>query len=461
MVFGRSKSNPTSRSSSVMDLCDLMNEESADLEVEGSRPHEINDIAQNPSTKAMLKHPLGQILLKIQATNLQLCKKNNINPSTCNLQDLCDSFLDVVSFQEKSFQKMLDNFAPSLEEKITGKINSIELNHFDEQQSVVPPLDFAPFKVIGQGVGRVSLKDVESAFPVKPNQRFTGNPEGVDIIEFLQSMNMAQRTIGLSEAEFIDYLIKSTSGEACKLISSYLEVPMDLDTIYHNLLSNYDDRMPPSQAKAQLSTFRIPKYLSMAKGESKIMSLASRASVTFPPGAPRRLYYDIESCNCLIKALPTESSNLANNKYQTLCAQFNRNPTYAEFMKSLMKHADSINEDIKRFGATSNYDRNDRRSGRISALNFDDNQRSQQNYNQRNYQQNDRYYNNQQNRDYNQYSRNNSPGRRPLTKSQNARVNMASSNNRYQNNKRDRNPINQTSYTQSYSPEDKSGRQSA
>ena len=386
MVFGLSKSNPTSRSSSVMDLCDLMNEESADLEVEGSRPHEINDIAQNPSTKAMLKHPLGQILLKIQATNLQLCKKNNINPSTCNLQDLCDSFLDVVSFQEKSFQKMLDNFAPSLEEKITGKINSIELNHFDEQQSVVPPLDFAPFKVIGQGVGRVSLKDVESAFPVKPNQRFTGNPEGVDIIEFLQSMNMAQRTIGLSEAEFIDYLIKSTSGDACKLISSYLEVPMDLDTIYHNLLSNYDDRMPPSQAKAQLSTFRIPKYLSMAKGESKIMSLASRASVTFPPGAPRRLYYDIESCNCLIKALPTESSNLANNKYQTLCAQFNRNPTYAEFMKSLMKHADSINEDIKRFGATSNYDRNDRRSGRNSARNFDDNQRSQQNYNQGNYQ---------------------------------------------------------------------------
>jgi len=105
MVFGRSKSNPTSRSSSVMDLCDLMNEESADLDVEGTRPHEINDIAQNPSTKAMLKHPLGQILLKIQATNLQLCKKNDINPSTCNLQDLCDSFLDVVSFQEKKCPK--------------------------------------------------------------------------------------------------------------------------------------------------------------------------------------------------------------------------------------------------------------------------------------------------------------------------------------------------------------------
>ncbi len=148
----------------------------------------------------------------------------------------------------------------------------------------------------------------------------------------------------------MEYLIKSTSGKPWEQITSWIDCQCDLETIYHNLLTNYDKRMRPGEAKEKLSNFKIPRNMNLAEGQSKIMLLCSRAAATFPRGESRNMFYNIESGQALIKALPPTSSALAHNKYQSQCSQYNRPPTFAEFVKCLMKFTDTINEDIRRNG---------------------------------------------------------------------------------------------------------------
>ena len=78
--------------------------------------------------------------------------------------------------------------------------------------------------------------------------------------------------------------------------------------------------------------------------------MASRVSSQLPKGTSRTAMYNIEACNALIRALPSNSANLTSSVFNTLSVKLQRNPSFVQLSKALVKYADSINTDISANG---------------------------------------------------------------------------------------------------------------
>jgi hypothetical protein len=126
----------------------------------------------------------------------------------------------------------------------------------------------------------------------------------------------------------------------------------DVPTIYHDLVIHYDKRLPPEEAKLELSTYKAPKTSNLAKVEAHLMSLANRAAAMLPAGPSRTAYYNMEVIHAIIRSLPPTSSSLVQMKYNELSAKQGRAATVAELSRHLHSVRYAIDNDIKTNGYT-------------------------------------------------------------------------------------------------------------
>ena len=350
-------SNPSSRSSSVAsmdslnldDLLNPVNPETDDVpvpEIETNMPTDSNEMPEFYKNFT-LSHPLGNLLVRITSMNEELCKKNNIKDHDLpELSQLCMDFTKAIKMERNKVATKVNRATLNLEDNILMK----ELNYHSINTPVKPPTSFSQVDVI---TTPTKMAEVLKTFPTKSSQRFSGTSNGVNILEFLNSMNTAQAIMNLSKSEFLQILLKCTSGKVYSLVLECISYDHDIPDLYHSLLTLYDNRISSSTARRILTNYKATKNFTLTKVQSYILEMASRVASQIPVGKSRTSMFNIEATNALVRALPYYSSTLVTNVLNTLAAKLERNPSYVELTKALTKYTDSINLDINRNGVPS------------------------------------------------------------------------------------------------------------
>ena len=340
-------SNKTSRSHSVssnksLDLNDITSD-SAEVQ--------INDDPTNmgsTSKESFLftqSHPQGAALLRMIIDLTNLAKKSGYKAMTTNVDDFCTSFHNSVRLERNRTSDMIDNSNHDVEMSILNK----ELNSHKINASIEPPDNFSPVPVITS-----AQKNIEILKLFPRHAKFSGSTKdgGMGVVEFLRSLISAQKQCGLSEEEFLERLLASSTGQAHDLILEWKTNGMDSHSIFHNLLLNYDKRLTAEEARNQLIGYKTPKGGNLASTEAHIVKLIGRAATALPTGPSRNAYYNLEGCNALIRALPPYSSQTAGNLYNSYTAKLGRACTLLELSQGLNLHRSSIDKDIKENGAS-------------------------------------------------------------------------------------------------------------
>ena len=226
-----------------------------------------------------------------------------------------------------------------------------ELNSYIMNAEFVVPTEFAEHPSITSPQRR---KEVLMNFPPRHKFTGTGSKDGIQAMtleEFLGAMARAQRDMNLSRQEFHDQLVNCSTGRAHALLLDWLDNDESTESIYHLLSVNFDKRISPEVAKTQLRDFKVTKDLSLAKIESLLTQLSSRAVSTLPPGESRKQLQNMEAIQALTRSLPAYSQNVVSTQFSLLSARRGKAVSFQELMRGLNVHRAGIDADIKSFGA--------------------------------------------------------------------------------------------------------------
>ena len=306
---------------------------------EGEESFHDEDIPYS-QRRAMVKHPLGSLLLKICAQNLELCNRLKIkNIDTVGLGECTAKFAESLKLDKAKLSKQIDSSSGKVEENILQKELSFNLLN----AAVAAPTNYSEWPVLTTAE---KLQSAVKTFPCRSGQRFDGTTKGVSVVEFLNSMNTAQEICQLSQAEFCRMLLKCVSGRVYGLVSECISYQHDVSDIYHSLLTLYDNRLSASTARKQLMSYKASRSDTLMKVQAYILELASRVASSLPEGPSRSSLFNLEANNGLLRCLPPSSTQIVQNTYNSLSARLGRLPTYVELTKSLVRFTESINEDI-------------------------------------------------------------------------------------------------------------------
>ena len=438
MKFSKSKDNtPTSsRESSLNRLpLDLLNDNgnpnpntnTADINSDYSFPNDVN-------VQGTSDHPLGDTILDTMThSKAKATSEDIINMSKKFMKYLELNDAEMNSQQSQTLQLMDE------------KIYQNHLKDHTSTQEVKEPQNFSPHdRLTHDNTSKHNnlLTLVRSAFPKK---KFSGNDANYTVIEYLEGMNQGQKLCCLSESEFKDMLLQTTTGTVYDTMRSYLSLKMPIRDIYNWLLSVYHQPQSPDLALNKLLNFNIPKFKKLADATSEVLQLAIRASF-LTPEKNRKDIVDNYAAQFLLKSLPHDSQQLGRKLYQDMCVHNNGEaPSFVHFTKALCRYAPTINKDINRNGQHPDNSRQRQNTNRqfaiknINAKNQINNKKdNDNNYQKQSYSSrlinNNKRYNNTNTSTYSK--RSNEPFSINNSYKQNAKSNFNNSsyNQRYNNN---------------------------
>lgn len=307
------------------------------------RSSERNRIGDDESQVFTKGHPLGKILLNVMSRYNELCRRMNFEVDP--MDGLCNEFKKAMVYERSVNQTNVAADLSNLEQVILKK----ELSSYDATQPVQAPTIFSPTPTLSPG-GTSRTAELYRLFPLRSGQKFSGTNSNQNILEFLENICHAQKTLNLSRKEFEENFLKSFTGKAYFIVSDHLQYGHGLEDIFHTLIKTFDTRLPSSVAKTKLLTWKIPKFFNLKKAETYVMHLASRIAAELPRGESRSALYNMEAVDGLIRALPTHSQAIALNLKNTLSSRLMRLPTFVELSKALAKYDTTFTEDIRKNG---------------------------------------------------------------------------------------------------------------
>ena len=326
----------------------------------------MNNAESNNEISDTLRNPLGKFLAKLtDSYNKHLDR----DEEPIQLEDFCQAFQAGMKLNKVELNEAIETST----QKFKDNLYKNELNFHLINPLITPPRKYGvhpTLKTVSRNV------DAAKLFP-QNKSRFSGVPGEVPISEFIFNLNAAQEKMILSEIEFKEKLLSSTTGEAHNFIRTQIQEGDDVETIYYKLLCLYDDSPQPSAAKQELLRFKISRRSNLMKAQGKILELASCAARIFPDGPLRKTFLNNEACQSLIRALPEKSSQIVATQYNILIgkkAQTSQEPPlFVDLIRFLGSWRTEIDRDIQYNGA--NYDdRNSRaiefnRSSRVNDYN--------------------------------------------------------------------------------------------
>jgi len=364
MALNKIRSNKSSRSSSLLSLLNGTKEEDVPppIHINVNMPNmndenndqgdDINpgDLDCDPTLNAEIQlnftknHPLGKILWGLLQDNVKIAGKTNLNAMETNGTELCRNFYNAMMLDKNKMNRKIWQATADIEANMIQK----ELNSHIINQNVEPPNYFSPVPTLLTPRQRV---ECQKLFP-SGSQKFSGqNKDGsMDILEYLSIIKAAQTQCNLSENEFKEMLLASTTGKAHVLIAAWINLEEDPATIFHNLLLHYDKRETPEEARMKLYTYKAPKHATLNEVEAHIMHLARRAVDNLPQGPSRKAAYQMEFIQGLIRSLPPHSSMEIQSVNNNLSARLGRAATAVEISRALNAIKHSIDMDIKNNG---------------------------------------------------------------------------------------------------------------
>jgi hypothetical protein len=296
-----------------------------------------------PYTK---NHPLGRLFLALFRENVKLAKNKDLD---INLHELCTDFYKAMQLEKGIAQRTAQEAAEEMEKERLYR----ELNAHTIGLSFNPPTHFSKSPT---WLSVHHKSECMKIFPTKYKFGGVSKDGSMDIIEFLNALNLAQADCKTSEKEFKVMLMACTTGKPHALLMEWLANNDDIPTIYHNLLLHFDRRISPEAARHQLMVYKAPKDATLASAEAHIMSLANRAASLLPPGPSRSAAYNLDSVLTLIKCLPIRSADIVQTRYNELTARQGYAATAAQLSRMLFTSRHIIDRDIAENGADSVYD---------------------------------------------------------------------------------------------------------
>ncbi len=330
----------------VIETADNQPEDHDDLQYSGlSSDNALNPTMQYNYTN---NHPLGKIFIGLLKDNMQLADKTKLRSMEMSIQDLCTNFYNAMKLERNRTNNTICQSVAEIEANIINK----ELNSHTLNQSVEAPTNFSPVPTLLTPRQRAECMKL---FPTG-NHKFSGQLKDRDmsIIEFLSMVKTAQAQCNLSEQEFKEMMLASTTGKAHLLLLEWLSNNDDPSAIFHNLLLHFDRRITPEEARQQLNVYKAPKTSNLAQVFSHIMLLEGRAITSLPKGPAREAPYNMEIVQAVIRSLPITSSMLVQNTYNQLSARLGRAAKADELSRALNTVRHAIDMDIKNNGIDQN-----------------------------------------------------------------------------------------------------------
>jgi hypothetical protein len=274
--------------------------------------------------------------------NTKLAERIGHRTMDLSAQELSTQFYNWQLFEKQRMKNKIKQTAAGLEDSILNR----EMQSHTINQSIEAPDNYSPVPTLLTARQRA---DCFKLLPSGPN-KFSGE-RGVSILEYLHNLKSLQSQLNLSQTEFYEAMLASTTGNAYLLINSWIENKESPSTIFHNLLIHYDTRLQPEEARSRLMTYKALKSSNLGKVEADIMKLATRAASSIPAGPGRTSNYNNEVVQCLIRCLPHSSSLLVQNTNMEKSAKLGRMLTAAELSRYLNIYRHAIDSDIKANGA--------------------------------------------------------------------------------------------------------------
>jgi hypothetical protein len=287
--------------------------------------------------------PIGATLLMLAADNSNLCAKVGLKKSHTSIRTLAKSFYLHTTAQRQMQASSFERSVELVEQHLLEK----ELNNYMMSIGYPPPTKFHPEAKLTTASAKAEAMKI---FPTRNKFSGNGQPGDLGVIEWLHLLGHSQAACELSRAEFKDMLLICSTGKAHMLILEWSTNGESIETIYHNVLTHYDNRLTPGEAKALLFQYKIPKSSSLSEAVSYIMDLAGRASSSLPPGEARTALYNLEATECLIRSLPPSAKITATNIQSQLSSKLGRAATITELNRGLNVYRTTIDSEIKSRG---------------------------------------------------------------------------------------------------------------
>lgn len=302
-----------------------------------------NDIAKT------LNNALGRLIVQMTTSHNKSLEKSKDAGEPINVSDVCKAFQNTLTIKKEE----LENAVKSSSSTIKQEIYDRSLNYHMVNPLIKVPEYFSPTNTLTTVSKQM---DAIKLFP-QNKQRFTGEPNkyGPPIAEWIYQMNSAQHKLKLSEEEFKERLLMSTTSYAHRLLRTLISEQDSISSIYHKLMVMFDFSIPPEQAKSELLRFKIHKRSSLIKGQARILELAAAAARMFPEGELRKSYSNAEACSALIRSLPQDSSTMVASLYNQMISSLadkSKIPLFTELVLYLNPYRIQIDKDIQKNGSS-------------------------------------------------------------------------------------------------------------
>ena len=299
-------------------------------------------------------HPAGKLWLQLLNGQTQVHEKLGLASMPISVDDMCTYFYNWQLSEKNKIQRKIKQGAAEMEEALLER----EFNAHLLNQAVEAPKDFSKTPTLKDSRAR---GDCLRLLPTGSN-KFSGDPRGMPILEYLHTLKAMQKACNLSREEFLEMMRYSTTGRAHLLLLRMMDHGKSIESIFHIFLSHYDKRIQPEAARTQLMAYRIPKSSDFAKAEAHIEELATRVVSNMPAGVTREAAYNAEIITALTRSLPPQSSILVINTNNELAAKLGSNPTADQLSRKLNMYRHAIDMDIKANGANGEGRSADRKS---------------------------------------------------------------------------------------------------
>lgn len=347
-----SRSQPVSRRSSFDRLINLgrntptSNEEAGEGSSRGvliPEPAGALSSEQHMHLNFIKGDPMGKLILQLVKDCEDMRTKIGQDSSHVDLNEFCTAFFTKAQVDKV---ELADKFKTS-ENTVQAKLIKNKLSSHDANLNFPPPSFYSREDTL-RTAGAQSQS--QKLFP-DGSGKFGGKKDNdLGIIEFLSSMTRAQNIAKLSRSEFEAQMLHSTTGRAHSLLVDWFGNGESIEDVYFNLVLSFDHRSTIEEARTKLANYKAMKNSNLAKVQTDIMSLASRASTSLPPGPSRQATYNMEANLALIRALPPASSATASNTFHSISSDLARASTFTELCKAVNVYRHTIDADIKMYG---------------------------------------------------------------------------------------------------------------
>ena len=304
--------------------------------------NDIRELGEDPNFKKTIFDGLGRMLLEFSAQIKEVSKKTNV-PYTKDTDEICEEYTGYLDGLNRIIESRIEN---EVQEKMGTEIKKFKTerlgrSYMNQTETIFPPQTFNE-----NTFGRHSdqrINSINSAFPIRT--KFDGSKRP-GIVEFLRNINFAQSEVNCTRKDFLNNMLRCTTGTVYEELASMIDGNISLEEIYNNLLTKYDTRKKPEVAKQELDNYMPPSDATLATVQSKIMSLGQRACLLYANEA-RTMAYNFDCVKALIKALPKASHNDGLKLLQDLNHEYERAPTFSEYSSAISRYSPNIDYNYK------------------------------------------------------------------------------------------------------------------